>query len=230
MWSSIRRSLIAGVLVLAPLGLTIWVFVTLVSWADKLILLLPDAVQPQKLLGFPVPGLGIVLSVAVLLLVGTAMRYYTGRRIVLLYEGLLQHLPIVSSLYSGLKQLLQTFFSRRKSQFSQAVMVEYPRKGLYSIAFVTNECISITDQPQFISLFLPTTPNPTSGFFLMVERKDVRFLDIGIEEAFKMIMSAGLVAPQQIGLMAASVQELEFGQRGEGLVSNDNVIDHGNAE
>ena len=223
MISNIQRSLIAGTLVLAPLGLTIWVFISLVGLADRIILLLPKSIQPENVLGFPIPGLGILLTLIVLVLVGMGTRYYAGRRIVDLYEGILKQLPIVSSLYSGLKQLLQTIFSRKKSQFSQAVLVEYPRKGIYSIAFVTNTQSPIANRPELVSLFLPTTPNPTSGFFLMVARDTVSPLNMTIEEAFKMIMSAGLVVPENL-LRTDSLQQVQSIEGDETSVTNNDVV------
>ena len=122
------------------------------------------------MIGFPIPGLGIVLTLILLLLFGTIARHYAGRRIIGWYESLLKRVPVISSVYLGLKQLFETLFSHKRERFSQAVVVEYPRKGLYCVAFVTNENSALEGYADLISVFLPTTPNPTSGFFLMVPK------------------------------------------------------------
>lgn len=227
-WSRIRGSLVAGTLVLAPLGLTIWGLIFLVNITDSLLRILPKVIQPERLIGFPVPGLGIVLTLILLLLFGTVARHYAGRRIIGWYESLLKHLPVISSVYLGLKQLFETLFSHKRERFSQAVVVEYPRKGLYCVAFVTNENSALEGYTDLISIFLPTTPNPTSGFFLMVPKSDLRYLDISIEDAFKMIMSAGLVLPHAIPFVGR-----EESEKGEGrirVISDDQMIDKRNVE
>lgn len=200
--SALRGALITGALILAPLGITIWVFVTLVGIADGLLQLLPDALQPETYLGFPIPGLGIVATVVLVALVGFGMRYYTGRRIVELYEAALGRVPILNALYQGLKQLFDTVLSKRGKHFRQVVLLEYPRKGIWCLAFLTNERDFLraegVESAPLVSVFLPTTPNPTSGFYLLVPSDDVRLVDISVEEAFKLIMSAGIVTPDTV--------------------------------
>ena len=228
MWSRIRGDLVAGVLLLAPLGLTIWVLFFLVNITDSLIIILPQQFQPEVVIGYSIPGLGIVLSLQLLWLFGALARLYAGRKIIESYEALLNKVPVISSIYMGLKQLFATVFSQKKENFSKAVVLEYPRKGLYCLAFVTNEESAIKDHPELVSVFLPTTPNPTSGFFLMVPREDLRFLELSIEDAFKMIMSAGLVLPAPIAF-----RDLEQPQGGEGaksIMSNDDVIEQRDVE
>ncbi|MFT5683974.1 MAG: putative membrane protein [Myxococcota bacterium] len=202
-FAELRLALIAGVLVLAPLGVTSWVFFALVSRADSVIELLPHRLQPETLLGFHIPGLGILLSLMLVVGVGLAMQYYTGRRVVELFEGLLGRVPVLSGIYQGVKQLIDTIFSRKGAHFREVVLVEYPRRGLYCLAFLTNEdsWLKIPGvDSELISIFLPTTPNPTSGFYLLVSREDVKRLDLTPEEAFKVIMSAGIVTPGVVGL------------------------------
>lgn len=199
----LRRSLLAGVLVLAPLGVTFWVFFALVGRADGIIGLLPYQMQPETLLGFNIPGLGILLSLLLVAAVGSMMQYYTGRRVVEMYEGLLARVPVLSGIYQGVKQLIDTVFNRKGAHFREVVLVEYPRRGVYCLAFLTNETpyMKLPAHPDgLISIFLPTTPNPTSGFYLLVPGDDVQRLDLSPEEAFKIIMSAGIVTPEAVQL------------------------------
>jgi uncharacterized membrane protein len=201
MFTELRSAFIAGVLVLAPLGVTFWVFFALVGRADRIIELLPTRLQPQALLGMSIPGLGILLSLVLVTVVGSMMQYYTGRRVVELYEGLLSRVPVLSGIYQGVKQLIDTVFMRKGAHFRQVVLVEYPRHGLYCFAFLTNEDPYLKlsgGGADLISIFLPTTPNPTSGFYLLVPRSDVQRVNLTPEEAFKVIMSAGIVTPESV--------------------------------
>jgi len=193
-----RTDLLAGVLVLAPLGLTAWVFFGLVGIADGLIRLLPAAVRPETYLGFPIPGLGVLLALVLVLLTGLTMRYVAGQTVVGWYESALGRVPLMSGIYQGIKQLVNTVFTQRGQHFRQVVIVEYPRRGIYCLAFVTNEDPYLQVEgadPRLVSIFLPTTPNPTSGFYLLVPAQDLRKVNMTSEEAFKLIMSAGIVTP-----------------------------------
>lgn len=193
-----RTDLLAGVLVLAPLGLTAWVFFGLVGVADGLIRLLPAAARPETYLGFPIPGLGVLVALLLVLITGLTMRYVAGQTVVGWYESLLGRVPLLSGVYQGIKQLVNTVFTQRGQHFRQVVIVEYPRRGIYCLAFVTNEDPYLTVEgadPRLISIFLPTTPNPTSGFYLLVPAQDLRKVNMTSEEAFKLIMSAGIVTP-----------------------------------
>lgn len=196
----VRRALVAGTLVLLPLGVTLWVFVTLINVADGLLNLVPKSLQPETYLGYPIPGTGVLATFLLVLVVGVATRYYTGRRIVELYEAVLLRVPVLSGVYQGFKQLVETLFTNQGRHFRQVVLIEYPRPGAFAIAFLTNEhsyldIDDIEDSDRLVSVFLPTTPNPTSGFYLMLRREEIRVCDISVEEAFKLIMSAGIVGP-----------------------------------
>jgi uncharacterized membrane protein len=198
--SRIRSDLITGLLVVVPVGITIWVLFALVDLADGLIRALPAILQPETHLGFPIPGLGVLVTMLLVLLVGLGMRYYLGQRVLEGVEGLLARVPLASSIYMGLKQVVQTVAANRGAQFRQVVLVEYPRRDLYCLAFVTNlssfmEVEGVEGTGTLVSIFLPTTPNPTSGFYLLVPQRDLRKVDITVEEAFKLIMSAGIVTP-----------------------------------
>ena len=184
---------------MAPLGVTVWVLFALIQFADGLIEILPEWAQPSTYLGFPIPGLGVLLAGCILGAVGFATRYYAGRRIVEFYESLLGRVPLMSGIYQGVKQLFDTVFSQKGRQFRQVVVIEYPRQGLYCLAFLTNEreflALGGAAEGPLVGVFLPTTPNPTSGFYLMVPTRDVLAVDLTVEEAFKLIMSAGIITP-----------------------------------
>ena len=224
----IRQSLVTGVLVVAPLALTIWGLFFLVNLADNLLQILPQSIRPEQVFGFPIPGLGLLLVLVILFFVGGLARLYVGRRVIEWYESFLKRVPVVSSVYAGLKQFLETIFSDNKAAFSQAVLIEYPRRGIYCLAFVTNERSPIQSAPELVSVFLPTTPNPTSGFFLMIPRVDIQYLNITTEEAFTMIMSAGLVVNEPLSLRSA--EQPEEGKGAEAIVTDDQMINQGNIQ
>lgn len=224
----IRQSLVTGLLVVAPLAFTIWGLFFLVNLADNLLKILPYSIRPEQVFGFPIPGLGLLLVLAILFFVGGLARLYVGRRVIEWYESFLKRVPIVSSVYAGLKQFLETIFSDNKAAFSQAVLIEYPRRGIYCLAFVTNENSPIQSEPDLVSVFLPTTPNPTSGFFLMIPRVDIQYLNITTEEAFTMIMSAGLVVNEPLSIRSAEQPEECKGT--ETIITDDQMIKQGDIQ
>lgn len=219
----IRVAFIAGILVVVPLAATIWVLTLVMGFLEGTVRLLPDAVQPEVLVGQPIPGLGILLTLSTVILAGALTRSFFGRRLIELYEAMLGRVPIVSSVYQGVKQLTEALFSGREGQFRQVVLVEWPRRGVYAIAFHTGEAFLSVDDPdqELVNVFLPTTPNPTSGFYLMLPRSDIRPLDLSVEEAFKLIMSAGIVAPARRLMDTQEVSRLTH--RGDGLVPLDDL-------
>lgn len=193
-----RRYLIAGLLVWVPLGVTFFVVKYLVDLLDQTLLLLPQAYRPEALIGIHIPGLGVILTVIVLLLTGMIAANYFGRTLVNIWEGLLARIPLVRSIYSGVKQVLATLFSDTSKSFKEVVMVEYPRRGAWTLAFVTGQGWQPAKQlvnEDLVNIYVPTTPNPTSGFFLMVPRKDIITLDLSIDDGLKMILSLGLIEP-----------------------------------
>lgn len=193
-----RRYLIAGLLVWVPLGVTFFVVKYLVDLLDQTLLLLPQAYRPEALIGIHIPGLGVILTVIVLLLTGIIAANYFGRTLVNIWEGLLARIPLVRSIYSGVKQVLATLFSDTSKSFKEVVMVEYPRRGAWTLAFVTGQGWQPAKQlvnEDLVNIYVPTTPNPTSGFFLMVPRKDIITLDLSIDDGLKMILSLGLIEP-----------------------------------
>jgi len=193
-----KRYLIAGLLVWVPLGVTVLVIKLLVDIMDRTLLLLPESYRPDALLGFHLPGVGVVLSVIIVLGTGVVVANLFGRKLVQVWENILSRIPLVRTIYASVKQILETVFSSGQS-FRKVLLVEYPRKGLWTLAFQSGttqgEAQAKTGE-EVINVFIPTTPNPTSGFFIMVPRSDVVELDMNVDDGLKMIISAGVVVPE----------------------------------
>lgn len=193
-----RRYLIAGLLVWVPLGVTLLVITTLVDVLDRVLLLLPPPWRPDALLGVHIPGLGVLLSVAVVFVTGIVAANLFGRQLVAVWESLLARIPLVRSIYAAVKQLTETVFAAGGQSFRKVLLIEYPRRGLWTLAFQTGtdigEAQARTGQ-DVINIYVPTTPNPTSGFFLMIPRVDVVELDMSVDDALKMLISMGVIVP-----------------------------------
>ncbi|MGD2166633.1 MAG: DUF502 domain-containing protein [Gammaproteobacteria bacterium] len=195
----LRRYLVAGLLIWLPIGVTIFVFRLLLGLMDRLLFLLPQRFRPEELLGFPVPGLGAALAVILLLATGMLVANFLGRRLVDFYESLLHRIPFVRTVYGAVKNFAEILLSDDGTSFKKVLLIEYPRKGLYSIAFQTSEEaaeVQAKTGETIITVFLPTTPNPTSGFMLFVPKADAVELDMSVEEALKMVVSLGVVVPK----------------------------------
>lgn len=197
----IKRYLIAGLLVWIPLWATVVVIRFVVELLDKTVSLLPKAYQPMSLIGFNIPGSGVILTLGVLLVSGMVATNFLGERLVALGEFIVKRIPLVGSIYQAVKQVMQTLFSSNSQAFRKVLMIEYPRKGIWSIAFQTAEANSLAvkqdDIGQKIAVFIPTTPNPTSGFLMLVDKKEVVELDISIDDALKLIISLGVMQPKK---------------------------------
>ncbi|HWQ95041.1 MAG TPA: DUF502 domain-containing protein [Gammaproteobacteria bacterium] len=196
--STLRRYLIAGLLVWLPLSVTLLVIKLLVDLMDNTLLLIPEAYRPDTLLGFHLPGLGVVLSIAILFVTGIVAANFFGRRLVDVWERLLARIPLVRSIYSGTKQVSETLFAPGGQSFRKVLLIEYPRRGLWTVAFqtgVTAGEAQAKTADEVINVYMPTTPNPTSGFFLMVPKRDVIELDMSVDEGLKMIISMGVFVP-----------------------------------
>jgi uncharacterized membrane protein len=194
----VKKYLITGLLVWAPLVVTIWVLSVLVDTLDQTLLLLPATWHPRSWLGFNIPGLGVVLTFLVVLLTGMLAANIIGQRLVQFGESLLARIPVVKSLYSSVKQVSDTLFSSSGQAFRKALLVQYPRQGSWTIAFLTGQPggdVANYLSGDYVSVYIPTTPNPTSGFFLMMPRADVIELDISVDAALKYIISMGVVPP-----------------------------------
>jgi uncharacterized membrane protein len=195
----VKRYLIAGLLVWVPLGITIWVLHFLVSTLDQTLLLIPEGARPEALFGFHIPGLGVVLSFAILLLTGALAANFFGARLIMVSESILGRIPVVKSIYSSVKQVSDTLLSDTGNAFRKALLVEYPYRGCWTIAFQTGApAIAVTEflAEEHVSVYVPTTPNPTSGFFLMLPRSRVHDLNMTVDEALKYIISMGVVSPK----------------------------------
>lgn len=193
-----KKYFITGLLVLVPLFITVWVLKTLVQTLDQSLLLLPVAWRPEALLGVDIPGFGVILTVAIVLATGLVATNIFGQQLIELWEGLLIRVPVVKSIYSSVKQVSDTLFSDSGNAFRQALLIEYPRKGSWTIAFLTGTPggdVANHLQGEYVSVYVPTTPNPTSGFFLMLPKSDVVELDMSVDQALKYIISMGTVAP-----------------------------------
>jgi uncharacterized membrane protein len=202
MMSYLRRYLIAGLLVWVPLGITVLVARMLIRWLDGTILLLPEAYRPENLIGFSVPGLGVLLSFAIVLFTGVLVANFFGRRLVRMGERVLARIPLVRSVYSGAKQLAETMFSDAGESFRKVVLVQFPRKGLWTIGFLTGTDIGEAQQKtghDVVNIYVPTTPNPTGGYFVMVPREDLIELKMSVDDGLKMLMSMGAVVPSANG-------------------------------
>lgn len=194
-----KKYFITGLLVLVPLVVTFWVMSTLIETLDQSLLLLPEEWRPQKLLGFSMAGLGALLTLAVVFLTGLIATNFFGQQIITLWEQLLSRVPVVKSIYSSVKQVSDTIFSDSGNAFRQALLIEFPRKGSWTVAFLTGEPggdVKNHLKGNFVSVYVPTTPNPTGGYFLMMKKDDVVELDMSVDQALKYIISMGSVSPE----------------------------------
>ncbi len=194
-----RRYLIAGLLVWVPLGITIWVLNALVSALDQTLLLVPERLRPDNLLGFHIPGFGVVLSFVILLGTGVLAANFFGARLIATWESLLAKIPFVKSIYLSVKQVSDTVLSDQGTAFRKALLVEFPRPGCWTIAFQTGtpaQAVASHLTDEHVSIYVPTTPNPTGGYFVIVPASAVRELDMSVDEALKYIISMGVVAPR----------------------------------
>ena len=195
----IRRYLVAGILVWAPLAVTYLLLKFAVNIMDRTLLLIPAQYRPEHLLGVNIPGLGIILAIVVLFLTGLLAANFVGRAFVGSWEGLMDRIPFVRAVYSAAKNFAEMVFSDSSQSFKKVLLIQYPRKGLYSLAFQTatelGEVQGRTGE-EVVCCFVPTTPNPTSGFIIIVPKKDITELDMEVDEALKMIISLGVVVPK----------------------------------
>ncbi len=193
-----RKYFITGLLILVPLVMTLWVLYFFIGTLDQTLLLLPQHWRPESLIGFYIPGLGVILTLLIIFLTGLLTQNFIGNYVVRAWESLLQRIPIVNSLYSSIKQISDTLFSSSGNAFRQAVLIQYPREGSWTIGFLTGVPggdVKNHLSGDYVSLYVPTTPNPTSGFFLMMPRRDVIELDMSVDVALKYIVSMGVVTP-----------------------------------
>jgi uncharacterized membrane protein len=198
-----KKILITGLLIWIPLAITIWVLELIVSTMDQSLLLLPPQYQPQALLGYQIPGIGALLTVVVVFVTGALASNILGQRLVRFWESVLGRIPVVKTIYSSVKQVSDTLFAPGGQAFSKALLVQYPRKDSWTIAFLTGKPggdVARHLQGEYVSVYVPTTPNPTSGFFLMMRKADVVELDMSVDDALKYVISMGVVPPEGPGI------------------------------
>lgn len=204
---SLRRYLLAGLVVWLPILITIGVLRFIIDLLDNTLALIPRYYQPEQLIGHHIPGLGVILSLVILLITGIIATNYLGQRLVAWGESILSRIPLVRSIYKTVKQVINAVLSTNSEAFRKVVIIEYPRKGLWSIAFQTgsaNTKINDKTKDEMISVFIPTTPNPTSGFLMMISKRDVVELDMSIDEALKFIISLGVMPSTQGAALVAT--------------------------
>lgn len=202
-WMRLRRYFLTGLIVVAPLFITLYLTWSTILWVDGWVKpYIPDIYTPDYYLPFNVPGYGLLVGLIGLTVIGFLTASLVGRTIIGFGESLLDRMPLVRSVYKGLKQIFETVLAEQSNTFKQAGIIEYPRPGLWSLVFIATDTKGEVDSRlpglDTISVFLPTTPNPTSGFLLFVPRDEITILDMSVEDAAKMIISAGLVAPSYI--------------------------------
>lgn len=199
MTNLLRRWLIAGMLIWLPLGATLLVIRFVVGLLDTSLLLIPTAYRPE------IPGLGVLLSIVLVLGTGAVAANYLGNRLVVWTEALLSRIPLVRTVYGGIKKLAETIFSDKSMSFRQPILVEYPRKGIWSVAFITGDPIGEVQEKtaeHVLTCFVPTTPNPTSGFIVLVPERDIIRLEMSVEDAMRLVISLGVVTPEELPRIA----------------------------
>ncbi|MCM8594759.1 DUF502 domain-containing protein [Accumulibacter sp.] len=193
-----KRYFITGLLIWVPLAITVWVLTLIVGTMDQSLRLIPEAVHPRHVLGFDIPGSGAILTLLIVFLTGLLAANFIGQRLVVWWERLLARIPVVNSIYNSVKQVSDTLFSSSGHAFRKALLIEYPRRGSWTLAFLTGRPggdVLRHLHGDYVSVYVPTTPNPTSGFFLMMPRNEVIELDMSVDTALKYVISMGVVAP-----------------------------------
>lgn len=199
--SALRKWLLAGLLVLVPLVITWWVLDWVLSTLDQTLQILPERWQPESWMGFHLPGLGVVFALVMVLSIGAFASNLIGNKLVNWWHALLHRIPVVRSIYSGVKQVSDTLLSDKGNAFRKAVLVEWPREGVWTVAFLTGSpggIVAKTLSPdEYVSVYVPTTPNPTGGYFVMVRRSECVELDMSVDAALTYVLSMGVIVPGQ---------------------------------
>ncbi len=197
----LRKWLFTGLLVIVPGAITLSVLNWIVGVLDQTLLILPEAWHPDRLLGFHIPGFGVLLTLVILLVVGAAASNFAGRKLVQWGDAVVHRIPVVRSIYSSVKQVSDTLFSEGGNAFRTAVLVQWPREGVWTVAFITGTPggeVAAYLRDEFVSVYVPTTPNPTGGYFVMVRKSDCVELDMSVDAALRYIVSMGVVAPPDL--------------------------------
>jgi len=198
MMAAIRKWLLAGLLVLVPLAITVWLLNWFIATLDQTLQILPGNWHPDKLIGFHIPGFGVLLALAIVLIIGAVASNFLGKKLVRWWDALLSRIPIVRSIYSSVKQVSDTLFSENGNAFRKALLVQWPRAGVWTIGFQTGAPGGdvVNHLPgDYLSVYVPTTPNPTGGYFVMLKREDCIELDMSVDQALTYVISMGVVVP-----------------------------------
>jgi uncharacterized membrane protein len=194
-----RKYLIAGLIVWLPVGATLLVIKLVVDMLDQILLILPAHYQPDALLGFHIPGLGVLLSVVVVLVTGMVVANLFGRQLVAAWEALLARIPLVRTIYSSVKQLTESVFTAKGTSFRKVLLIQFPGPGMWTLAFYTGELsgeVSERLAQELINVYVPTVPIPTTGYFIMMSRADIIELDMSVDDALKMMLTLGVIIPE----------------------------------
>jgi uncharacterized membrane protein len=199
---ALRKWFLAGLLVIVPVAITAAVLRWVIETLDQTLLILPHAWHPDRLIGFHIPGFGVLLTLAILLIVGATASNFVGKRLVSLGDRVVSRIPVVRSIYSSVKQVSDTLFSESGNAFRTAVLVQWPRADVWTIAFVTGtpggDVTTYLQGEEYVSVYVPTTPNPTGGYFVMLRKSDCIELKMSVDEALKYVVSMGVVSPQKM--------------------------------
>ncbi|MEM6586925.1 MAG: DUF502 domain-containing protein [Pseudomonadota bacterium] len=201
-FAGLRASFLTGIVVIAPVGLTIWFIWSLMGWVDSVVLpLVPSQFRPEQYIGINLRGVGVIIFLMFTIIVGWIAKGLIGKTLIGFGESLVERTPVVRTIYSGVKQIAETVFAQSERSFETACLIEYPRRGIWAIGFISTQAkgevaAKAGDGSDLVSIFVPTTPNPTSGFLLFFPKADIIELDMSIEEAAKLVISAGLVYPE----------------------------------
>jgi len=208
--SKLRGYFLAGLIVIVPLSVTLFVISAILRLMDRILVIIPPKFHPHTYMHLKIPGLGVILAIFLVILTGILVKNFIGKRVVDFGEYLLSNIPLVRPVYAAVKQVIQAMFGETPYAFKRAILVEYPRKGVYALAFVTGkttEEIQGKMQREMINVFLPTTPNPTSGFYLVIAEEETIPLNISVEDAFKLLISGGVVEP------GGQIPQFPFGRK-----------------
>ena len=197
--TALRKWFLAGLLVIVPMVITFLVLQWVVGLLDQTLQILPLSWHPDRLLGVHIPGFGVILTLAILLLVGATVSNFVGKKLMQWGDAVVARIPVVRSIYSSVKQVSDTLFSESGNAFRKAVLVQWPREGIWTVAFVTGvpggDVTSYLPESEFLSVYVPTTPNPTGGYFVMLRKSDCIELNMSVDEALKYVVSMGVVVP-----------------------------------
>jgi uncharacterized membrane protein len=197
----LKNYFLTGLLVILPIFITVYVIWYLIKAMDTVLKYIPAKYLPETYTNIYIPGVGLILVVILILIVGILTRNIAGRTVLQFWDNLVDRIPLARILYSSVKQLLHAFFFQNSDSFQRVALIEYPRRGIYVLGFITGESrgeIQVKTNKKVINVFVPTTPNPTSGFYVLVPEEDLMLLDMSVEDAFKLLISGGLVSPNEM--------------------------------